>query len=68
MCFLTRLQSMVLKSYGPDWRACRKLEHIALSPAASKQYQPMQEKYAAMLVSEILDSPDDFYDLVRLYV
>lgn len=59
---------MALKPYGPEWRACRKLEHIALNPVASKQYAPMQEHFAATLVSEIIDDPSNFYNLVRLYV
>ena len=52
--------------YSPEWRACRKLEHIALGPSAVRQYEPVQEKFAAMLAKEILEDPDDFYDLVRL--
>ena len=59
---------MSLKHYGTEWRACRKLEHIALSPSAVKQYFPMQEQFAALLATEILDSPESFYDLTRLLV
>ena len=57
---------MALKAYGPEWRACRKLEHMALGPGAVKQYEPMQEFFAATLAREIIDDPDNFYDLVRL--
>lgn len=57
---------MALMPYSPEWRACRKLEHIALGPSAVRQYEPVQEKFAAMLAKEILEDPDDFYDLVRL--
>lgn len=59
---------MALMEYGHEWRACRKLEHMALSSGAVKQYEPMQERFAAMLAKEIIDDPDNFYDLVRLYV
>lgn len=59
-------KSMALKAYGPEWRACRKLEHMALSSGAVKQYEPMQERFAAMLARDIMDDPTNFYDLVRL--
>ena len=52
--------------YNAEWRACRKLEHIALSPSAVKQYEKIQAKFAAMLVTDIADDPSNFYDLVRL--
>ena len=55
-----------MKAYGPEWRACRKLEHMALGPGTVKQYEPMQEWFAAMLAREIVDDPDNFYDLIRL--
>ena len=54
--------------YGSEWRACRKLEHIALSSSAVKKYEPLQERLAAMLVCEISRNQTNFYDLVRLYV
>ncbi|KIP07601.1 hypothetical protein PHLGIDRAFT_70797 [Phlebiopsis gigantea 11061_1 CR5-6] len=59
-------RSMILMEYGAEWRASRKLEHIALGPAAMRQYEPMQEKFAATLAKDILESPDHFYDLTRL--
>ena len=57
---------MALMAYGPEWRACRRLEHMALGPGSVKQYEPMQEYFAATLAKEIIDDPDNFYDLVRL--
>ena len=57
---------MALMGYGPEWRACRKLEHMALNASVVKQYEPMQEHFAVTLAKEIIDDPDNFYDLVRL--
>ena len=54
--------------YGAEWRACRKLEHIALGPATMRQYEPMQEKFSATLAKDILETPDEFFELIRLYV
>ena len=45
---------MTLMPYGPEWRACRKLEHVALNASAVKKYEPLQERLAAMLVGEIV--------------
>lgn len=58
--------AMSLKPYGTDWRACRKLEHAALNPTAVRDYHPMQEQFAALLASDILANPTNFYDLTRL--
>lgn len=54
--------------YGAEWRASRKLEHIALGPLAIRQYESMQEKFAATLANDILETPDDFSELTRLCV
>lgn len=59
-------QSMAMMQYGPEWRACRKLEHMVLSPTSVRQYHPLQEKFAAMLAKEISEDPENFYDRVRL--
>lgn len=52
--------------YGNEWRECRKLERMTLSPTAVKGYHSFQEHIAAVLASELLESPSKFYDLVRL--
>ena len=59
---------MTIMPYGPEWRACRKLEHMVLSSSAVKKYESLQERLVAMLVGEIVKNQEDFYDLVRLYV
>lgn len=54
--------------YGPEWRACRKLAHAALSPSAASKYTTVQEDVAAMLALEILSAPERFFDYVRMCV
>ncbi|KAJ7127124.1 cytochrome P450 [Mycena epipterygia] len=59
-------QSMPLLPYGNEWRAHRKLAHVALSQGAVKQYHVVQEDLAALLNKAILDKPEDFFSHVRL--
>ena len=49
-----------------EWRAHRKLAHTALNPTAVKRYHVIQEDLAAILSKEILETPEDFFSLVRL--
>ncbi|KAJ6489644.1 cytochrome P450 [Mycena vitilis] len=58
-------QSMPLLPYGNEWRAHRKLAHVALSQNAVKQYHELQEDLAALLNKAMLDRPDDFFAHVR---
>ncbi|EED79605.1 predicted protein, partial [Postia placenta Mad-698-R] len=59
-------QSMPLLPYGEEWRAHRRLAHTALSPAAVKRYHGVQEDLAALLCQRLLQSPEDFFNHVRL--
>ncbi|KAH9950527.1 cytochrome P450 [Amylocystis lapponica] len=52
--------------YGEEWRAHRKLAHIALSAKASQRYHPMLEDLAALLAEMLLKTPEDFSSHVRL--
>ncbi|KAJ7223154.1 cytochrome P450 [Mycena pura] len=54
-------QSMPLLPYGNEWRAHRKLAHVALSPGAVKQYHELQEDLAALLNKAILNKPEEFF-------
>lgn len=54
--------------YDTEWRACRRLEHIALNATAVKDYQPMQERVAAEFIHDLAADPENFYDIVRLCV
>lgn len=59
-------QSIMLIQYGPEWRECRRLEHLALSPTAVGGCGRMRGRMVITLCRDLLDSPDDFFDLVRL--
>nr|BAL05172.1 cytochrome P450 [Phanerodontia chrysosporium] len=59
-------QAMPLIPYGAEWRACRKLEHVALNQSAVKQYRPVIEHHAAQLALDILQEPDKFLTHTRL--
>lgn len=57
---------MPLLPYGPEWRAHRRLAHIALSPAAVRKFHRAQEDIAALFFQGLLNTPDDFFALMRL--
>ncbi|GJE90601.1 cytochrome P450 [Phanerochaete sordida] len=59
-------KSIMLIPYGPEWKECRRLEHLALSTAAVKHYEPMQERVAATLCMDLIEDAANFYNLVRL--
>ncbi|KAI0746059.1 cytochrome P450 [Earliella scabrosa] len=63
---MTLNKSIMLIPYGPEWRECRRLEHLALSPARVRGYEGMQERIAAQLCGDLLDGAENFFDLVRL--
>ncbi|KAF8173756.1 cytochrome P450 [Mycena galopus ATCC 62051] len=50
------------------WRQQRKLASIALSPQGIKLYMPLQERLAAVLLSELEETPDKFAGLCELTV
>ncbi|EMD36320.1 hypothetical protein CERSUDRAFT_52252 [Gelatoporia subvermispora B] len=59
-------KSMILLPYGPEWRAHRKLARMALGPTQLKEYAILQEDIAASLAEALLDTPHDFFSLVRI--
>ncbi|OCH91993.1 cytochrome P450 [Obba rivulosa] len=59
-------ESMVFLSYGDEWRAHRRLAHAALNPTQVKQYHTIQEDIATSLAKSLLDTPEDFFSLVRM--
>ncbi|KAJ7886134.1 cytochrome P450 [Mycena olivaceomarginata] len=48
------------------WRQQRRLASIALSPQGIKQYIPLQERLAAILLSELEEHPEKFASLCEL--
>ncbi|KAJ7146035.1 cytochrome P450 [Mycena epipterygia] len=59
-------QSMPLLPYGNEWRTQRKLAHLALSPTAVKKYHIVQEDLAVLLCTNLLSTPKEFFNHVRL--
>lgn len=65
---LMSTQSMPMLAYNDEWRAQRKLAHVALGPSVVKKYHGIQEDLAILLAKQILDAPKDFFSHIRLYV
>ncbi|KAH9846771.1 cytochrome P450, partial [Lenzites betulinus] len=59
-------QSMPLLSYGEEWKAHRRLAHVALSAGTVKHYHSVQEDLASLLCQALVESPKDFFGHVRL--
>ncbi|KAF5370376.1 hypothetical protein D9758_006898 [Tetrapyrgos nigripes] len=59
-------QSMPLLPYGTEWRAHRKLAHVALNQNAVKVYHSAQEDLAVLLSKALVDKPENFFSHVRL--
>ncbi|KAF2176411.1 cytochrome P450 [Zopfia rhizophila CBS 207.26] len=53
--------------YGPRWRSIRKHSHTLLNLTTSVKYQPVQDFESKQLLTEFLDSPEDFYLINRRY-
>jgi cytochrome P450 len=53
--------------YGPRWRSIRKHSHTLLNLTASVKYQPVQDFESKQLLTEFLDSPENFYHQNRRY-
>ncbi|OCH86919.1 cytochrome P450 [Obba rivulosa] len=60
--------TVVFLPYGEEWRAHRKLMHSALSPLQVREYHGIQADAAALLGKALLETPDEFWTLVRTYV
>ena len=59
---------MLLMSYGDEWRAQRKLIHMALNSKAVQKYHPLVEDYASGMAVKLLNDPEDFYHHIKQYV
>lgn len=53
--------------YGSQWRTLRKSSHALLNSTMAVNYQPVQDYESKQLMSELLDSPDQFYQHNRRY-
>lgn len=57
--------SIALEPYGTRWRAWRKSFHENLHPAAANEYRPLELKAARLLLRNLLQTPDNFYEHLR---
>lgn len=53
--------------YGSQWRSLRKSSHALLNSTAATKYQPIQDYESKQLMTELLDSPAQFYQHNRRY-
>jgi len=53
--------------YGPKWRQLRKISHSMLNLNSAIKYQPIQDFESKQLMTELLDSPEHFYEHNRRY-
>ncbi|KAG6907102.1 hypothetical protein DXG01_010515 [Tephrocybe rancida] len=52
-------------SYGDLFRRMRRVTHDTFGPHASEQFQPLQQREAVRLVSELVDDPDNWDEIVK---
>ncbi|KAJ3563358.1 hypothetical protein NP233_g8993 [Leucocoprinus birnbaumii] len=52
-------------SYGDLFRRMRRVTHETFGPNAAPQFQPLQQREATRLVSELLDDPENWDEIVK---
>lgn len=57
----------ILMKYGPRWRCQRRVFNQAFRAEAALTYRPMQEQKAQQLVRDVLDTPGEFLNHVRVF-
>ncbi len=57
--------SAALEPYGTKWRTWRKSFHENLHPAAADEYRPLELKAARVLLRNLLETPEGFYEHLR---
>ncbi|KAI0305228.1 cytochrome P450 [Multifurca ochricompacta] len=57
--------SIALEPYGTRWRGWRKSFHENLHPAAAHEYRPLELKAARLLLRNLLETPEGFYEHLR---
>ncbi|KAK7058014.1 cytochrome P450 [Favolaschia claudopus] len=50
---------------GSQWRRMRRAAHDALGPQVAKNYHPLQEREAVVLVEQMLQAPEQFDDHIK---
>ncbi|KAI9458895.1 cytochrome P450 [Lactarius psammicola] len=57
--------SAALEPYGTKWRTWRKSFHENLHPTAANEYRPLELKAARVLLRNLLEAPEGFYEHLR---
>jgi cytochrome P450 len=58
---------MLFMPYGPEWRKLRKASHSLLNATMAVKYQPIQDYESKVLLVDLLNSPENFYQHNRRY-
>jgi cytochrome P450 len=65
---LTKGDHVALQQMTPEWRERRKIISHAFSPKAlDEKHFKVQEAEATVLMTDLLDSPDKFYNSIKRY-
>lgn len=56
-----------MKEYGDVWRKVRKVVHNTLNINAVQEYIPYQDLENRAMLVRLLEQPEQFIDIVRLY-
>jgi len=59
-------KSVVLGSYGENWRVQRKLFHQYMNKGSIRQYWPAMERESRECVLRVLDNNQKFFEETRL--
>ena len=54
-------------AFGAQWRSLRKHSHALLNLNASIKYQPVQDFESKQVLRDLLDAPQNYYDINRRY-
>ncbi|KAG1883455.1 cytochrome P450 [Suillus subluteus] len=57
----------ILMRYGARWRRQRRIFHQAFRAEAALSYRPMQQQKAQQLMSNMLDTPEEFVNHIRVF-
>lgn len=60
-------QRQLFMQYGPAWRKIRKASHQLLNSTTAIKYQPIQDFESKQLLSDFLETPNNFYEHNRRY-
>lgn len=60
--------NLALMPYGSEWRVHRRTFHQYMNSEVVPQYRPVQTSSTRTLARRLLDTPENWTNLVKLYV